>query len=172
MTASNTGSGTATGVTGRELVITRMFDAPRELVWKAWTQCDLLKRWWGPKNFTAPYCKIDLRVGGKYLYCMRSPEGQDYWSTGVYREIVPVERLVCTDSFADEQGNVVPASHYGMTGEWPLEAHVTITLEAQGKQTKMTLRHVGIPSGTMEEMTGAGWNESFDKLAESLKSIS
>lgn len=166
-----TASKAVTGVTERELVITRMFDAPRELVWKAWTQCDLLKRWWGPKNFTAPYCKIDLRVGGKYLYCMRSPEGQDYWSTGVYREIAAPEKLVCTDSFADEKGNVVPASHYGMTGEWPLELQVTITFEEQSGKTKMTLRHAGLPAGEMAEMTGAGWNESFDKLAESLKAI-
>ncbi len=171
MTTRNAGAGTAKGAAGRELVIVRVFNAPRELVWKAWTQCDLLKRWWGPKNFTAPYCKIDLRVGGKYLYCMRSPEGQDYWSTGVYREIAAPEKLVCTDSFADEKGNVVPASQYGMTGEWPLELDVTITLEAQGSQTKMTLRHAGLPAGDMLEMTGAGWNESLDKLAESLKAI-
>ncbi len=93
-----------------ELVITRIFDAPRELVWQAWTDPKQLVKWWGPKNFTAPVAKIDLRVGGKYLYCMRSPESQDYWSTGTYREVVPPERLVCTDSFADADGNVVPGS--------------------------------------------------------------
>jgi len=73
----------------RELVITRVFEAPRERVWKAWSDAERLKRWWGPKHFTAPVCKIDFRVGGSYLSCMRSPEGQDYWSTGAYREIVP-----------------------------------------------------------------------------------
>ena len=99
---------------GQGLVITRIFDAPRELVWKAWTNCEHLKRWWGPEHFTAPACKIDLRVGGKYLFCMRSPQGQDYWSTGVYREIVAPSRLAYTDNFADAQGNVVPASHYGL----------------------------------------------------------
>lgn len=170
MTASNAGT-SAVPSTGRELLITRLFDAPRELVWRAWTECELLKRWWGPENFTAPYCKIDLRVGGRYLYCMRSPERQDYWSTGVYREIVRPEQLVCTDSFADEKGNEVPASHYGMGDNWPAELLVTVTLEAQGDKTKMTLRHVGIPVGEMAEMTGAGWNGSFDKLAEALKSI-
>lgn len=152
-------------------MLKRTFDAPRELVWRAWTECDLLKRWWGPGNFTTPYCKIDLRVGGKYLYCMRSPEGKDYWSTGVYREIIPVERLVCTDSFADEQGNVVPASQYGMTGDWPDELLVTVTFEEQQGKTKMTLRQVGFPPGEMLRMAGMGWNESFDKLAESLKSL-
>src|SRR5207249_10001297 len=63
------------------------------------------KRWWGPEGFTAPFIKIDLRVGGKYLFCMRSPDGKDYWSTGVYREIVPLQRIVSTDSFADEKGD-------------------------------------------------------------------
>ena len=152
----------------RELVITRVFDAPRQLVWKAWTDPEQVRRWWGPKDFTAPVCKIDLRVGGVYLFCMRSPEGQDYWNTGVYREIVPPSRLVCTDSFADEKGNVVPASHYGMLGDWPLELQVTVIIEAQEGKTKMTLRQIGIPSGTMSEMTEAGWNESFDKLAAAL----
>lgn len=153
----------------RELVIARLFDAPRQLVWKAWTDPEHLMKWWGPKSFTAPVCKMDFRVGGKYLFCMRSPEGQDFWSTGVYREIVPLEKIVCTDSFADENGNIVPASQYGMPGDWPEELLVTITFEDEDGKTKMTLKHVGLPEGEMGEMAGAGWNESFDKLAESLK---
>jgi len=153
----------------KELVITRIFDAPRELVWKAWTEPERFMRWWGPKDFTSPACKIDLRLGGKYLSCMRGPDGQDYWSTGVYREIVEPERIVYTDSFADEHGNVVPASHYGLSAGFPLELQVTVTFEDYGGKTKMTLKHVGIPAGEMSDMTGAGWNESFDKLAESLK---
>jgi len=100
-----------------ELIITRVFDAPSELVWKAWTEPERVKQWWGPRGFTSPFCKIDLRVGGSYLVSMRAPDGQDFWSTGVYREIVPQERIVATDSFADEKGNVVPASHYGMSGD-------------------------------------------------------
>jgi uncharacterized protein YndB with AHSA1/START domain len=149
-----------------ELTITRIFDAPRENVWKAWTAPEEVKKWWGPKNFTAPVSKIDLRVGGKYLSCMRGPDGKDYWSTGVYREIVPMERIVVTDSFADEKGNVVPASHYGMTGDFPLELLVTVTFEEMGNKTKMVLRHEGIPEGMMRELTETGWSESFDKLAE------
>lgn len=153
----------------QEFVITRVFDAPRELVWKAWTNCEHLQRWWGPKDFSAPVCKIDLRVGGKYLFCMRSPEGQDFWSTGVYREILKPERLVYTDNFADAQGNVVSASYYGMPGEWPEYGLVTVTLEDQaGGKTKMTLRHRGIPPDVMSEMASAGWNQSFEKLAASL----
>lgn len=151
-----------------ELTITRIFDAPREKVWQAWTSPEEIKKWWGPKYFTAPVSKIDLRVGGKYLSCMRGPDGKDYWSTGVYRELVPMERIVVTDSFADEKGNVVPASHYGMTGDFPLELLVTVTFEELGNKTKMVLRHEGIPLGMMREMTETGWSESFDKLAESI----
>jgi uncharacterized protein YndB with AHSA1/START domain len=141
----------------RELVITRVFDAPRELVWKAWTDPEHLMRWWGPKYFTSPACKIDLRVGGRYLFCMRSPEGKDFWSTGVYREIVEPERIVWTDSFADEKGNPVPASHYGLPGDWPEEMLVTVTFDEHQGKTKMTLRHAGHPA-EMEEMAEAGWN--------------
>jgi uncharacterized protein YndB with AHSA1/START domain len=151
----------------QELIITRVFDAPRELVWQAWTEPEHFMRWWGPKEFTTPRCDIDLRVGGRFLYCMRSPDGQDYWGTGVYREIVPPERIVVTDSFADEKGNVVPASHYGMS-DMPLEMLITVTFEDEGGKTKMTLRHAGMPEGENREGANAGWSESFDKLAEYL----
>jgi len=153
-----------------ELVITRLFDAPRELVWKAWTTAALLKKWHGPKNFTAPFIKLDLRIGGKYLNCMRGPDGKDYWSTGVYKELVPLTRLVSTDSFADEKGKVVPAAHYGMGRDFPKELLVTMTLEDVGNRTKMTLKHKGIPAGLMKELTETGWNESFDKLAAAITS--
>lgn len=148
------------------LTIVRVFDAPREKVWKAWTDPEELKKWWGPKHFTSPFSKIDLRAGGKYLHCMRGPDGKDYWSTGVYREIVPMERLVATDSFADEKGDVVPASHYGMAGDFPLELIVTVTFEKTGARTKMIVRHEGLPAGLVRELTETGWNESFDKLAD------
>lgn len=154
-----------------ELVITRIFDAPRELVWKAWTEAEHIMRWWGPKNYTSPACRIDFRVGGTYLFCMRSPEGQEFWSTGVYREIVELERIVCTDSFADAQGNLVPASHYGLPGDWPAEMLLTVTFEEHAGKTKLTLHHTDLPAGEMREMTGAGWNESFDKLTEALREV-
>lgn len=159
-----------------DLIISRVFDAPRGQVWKAWTEPGQIAKWWGPKNFTAPHITLDLRVGGKNLFCMRGagPDGvvRDYWSTGVYREIVPLKKLVTTDSFADEKGNVVPASHYGMGGDWPLELLVTVTFEEEKAGTRMTLRHAGIPAGEMRDLTAAGWNESFDKLAEALSEIS
>lgn len=156
----------------RVLVIERIFDAPPELVWKAWSDPAMTMRWWGPKGFTTPAAEIDFRVGGKMLLAMQSPEFNDglpIWSTGVYKEIVPLERIVVTDSFADENGNVVPATHYGMTDHFPLEMLVTVTFEEVDGKTKMTLRHEGLPAGEMLEGAGTGWNESFDKLAEALK---
>ena len=153
----------------QEIVITRVFDAPRELVWKAWIDPEHFQRWWGPKDYSCPFCQMDLRVGGKYLNCMRSPEGQEYWSTGVYREIIPMERIVFTDCFADEQGNVVPAAQYGMSSDFPLEMLVEVTFEEQDGKTKMTLKHIGIPTGPEHKGAQQGWNESFDKLAESLR---
>lgn len=158
----------ATETAEGEIVITRVFDAPRELVWKAWTDPERLMRWWGPKNYTSPAAKIDLRVGGTYLFCMRTPEGQDTWSGGTYREIVPMERIVATDHFADERGNNIPASTYGLEGDWPDELLVTVTFEDLDGKTKLTLRHAGIPAGEMPGMTAEGWNQSLDKLAASL----
>jgi len=154
-----------------EVTIRRTFDAPRELVWKAWTEPERMMRWWGPKRFTSPAYKTDLRVGGEYLGCMRSPEGQDYWSKGVFREIVEPERLVMTDSFADPEGNTVPASYYGMSGDWPVEMLVTVTFEDVDGKTKLTLRHSGIEGMSAEDRDNMqqGWSESFDKLAEALE---
>jgi len=151
-----------------ELVIVRTFNAPREAVWQAWTEPERVMRWWGPKGFTAPVCKIDLRVGGKYLNCMRSPEGQEFWSTGKYLEIDAPSLLVCTDSFADADGNVVPATHYGMGADFPLELQIRVTFEGDAGITLMTLRHLGMPPGEMSDLCRAGWSESFDKLAASL----
>lgn len=155
--------------TTKDLVITRIFDAPRALVWKAWTDPQHLMRWWGPETFTSPTCKVDLRVGGKYLFCMRSPEGQDFWSTGVYNEIVPLERIVYTDSFSDAEGNVISPEAYGMGSDFPIASVITVTFEDYEGKTKMTLRNPGVPEGEMREMTLSGWNTSLDKLAASLK---
>jgi uncharacterized protein YndB with AHSA1/START domain len=149
--------------------ITRIFDAPRELVWHAWTDPQHMMRWWGPKGFTSPACTIDLRVGGKYHFCMQAPDGQKIWSTGIYQELVAPARLVYTDSFADEEGNTVPASYYGMGDDIPFAMVITVTFEDLGGKTKMTLHHAGLPAGEMSDMTAAGWNESFDKLAASLQ---
>lgn len=150
------------------LVITRVFNAPVERMWKAWTTLEEMKKWWGPKGFTAPVITADIRVGGKYLYCMQSPDGKQFWSTGTYKEIVPLKKLVCTDSFADENGNVVSAAHYGMTGEFPLELTFTILFEEQNGKTTITLTHDGIPGGQVLNDTRTSWNESLDKLETNL----
>ncbi len=149
--------------------ITMIFDAPPETVWKAWTEPERVKHWWGPKGFTAAVSKLDFRVGGTYLYCMRSPDGQDFWSTGEYREIIKNQRIVATDNFADEEGNIVPASHYGMSGKWPLELLVTLKFQEQDGRTRFTLQHEGIPSGENRDLAEEGWRESLKKLAEYLK---
>lgn len=106
-------------------------------------------------------------MGGKYLACMRWPDGRDNRSTGVYREIVPPERLVYTDSFSDEKGNVVSAAHYGLDGDYR-EMLVTVTLEDLRGKTKLTLRHEGIPVGAGQDGANVGWRESLDKLAKTL----
>ena len=150
------------------LTITRIFDAPRELVWRAWTEPEHFMRWWGPQIFTSPTCEIDLRVGGKFLWCMEWPDGRRNYTTGEYLEIVPPERLAYSNCFADADGNIVPATYYGMPADIPLEMHVLVTFEDHDGKTKMTLTHAGLPAGEMSDMTSQGWNESFDKLAASL----
>ncbi len=97
---------------------------------------------------------------------MRSTEGKEFWSTGVYKEIIPFKKLVCTDSFSDDKGNVIPASDMQMSGNWPTECLVTVTFEENGGHTKMHLQHVGIPTEMHDECI-IGWNQSFDKLAKS-----
>lgn len=150
-----------------ELVITRVFDAPRELVWKAWTEPERIMRWFGPKVFTTPVCEVDLRVGGSFHLSMRSPDGQDYWVKGVYREIVPPERLVYSDYFSDAEGNIVSPTAYGMSEDFPEEPMVTVMLTEHEGKTTMTL-HMTAPEGEERDGAETGWNESFDKLAEEL----
>lgn len=165
----------ATNPEKRANVVTRIFDAPVEKVWKAWTDPEYIKRWWGPKDFTAPYISIDFRVGGKYLYDMRGagPDGvvKDWWTAGKHLEIVPMKKIVMSTSFADEKGNPVPASYYGMPGDWPMETKLTVTFEeVEGGKTKLTAREEGIPdTDNMRELARLGWEQQFDKFAESLK---
>ena len=160
------------GTTGA-VTFVRVFDASRGLVWKAWTEPKRMMQWWGPNMFTSPFCKIDLRVGGKYLMSMRGPDGKDFWSTGIYNEIVPLKRIVLTDSFADEKGNIVPGTYYGMDPSFPLKASITLTFEDQSGKTKFTLEYAGMEClGEADRKNMMqGWEESFDKLEEYLKRI-
>ena len=121
-----------TTATENEVVITRIFNAPRELVWKAWTEPERFKKWWGPKIFTCPLCNIDLRVGGKYLWAMEWPDGKMNYNTGKYLEVIPPEKLSFTNCFSDENGNIVPASYHGLAGDFALEMLTSVTLEDLG----------------------------------------
>jgi len=157
------------------LIIERIFNAPREKVWQAWTDPELMKKWWGPKGFTAPHAEIDFKVGGKYLFAMRGKAGpdqpvRDFWSTGAYKEIIPREKIVMSDSFADEKGNVVPATYYGMSPDFPLEMKVKVIFEDASGKTKMKLKHKGMPASD-QEGARMGWSQSFDKLEKLLPSI-
>jgi uncharacterized protein YndB with AHSA1/START domain len=148
----------------REVTVEHVFDAPRALVYQMFTDPQHLRRWTGPKGYTCPVYQADVRVGGVYLFSMRSAEGQDIWGTGTYLEVVPNERLVYTDSFADPQGNIVPAAYYQMPDDIPLEMMITLTFaDLPGGKTRVTLRHTGLPVGEMAEGAGVGWSESFDK---------
>lgn len=156
------------------LTIVRVFDAPVEAVWNAWSDPEIVKKWWGPKDFTCPAAHIDFRVGGKSHVAMHGPKGtefdKDLWGVGVYKEIEPKKKIVVSDSFADEKGNVVPASYYGMDHAFPLEMEITVLFEPlEGNKTKMTLIHKGMPVGKHREGAQSGWNQSFDKLVTNLK---
>ena len=150
-----------------DIVINKVFNLPVSVVWLAWTDAEYFKKWWGPRGFTCPSSKMEARVGGKYLNCMRGPDGKEYWSTGVVKELIPERKLVVTDSFSDEKGNIKPASEYGMPGDWPKELLITVYLEEADGATKMKLKHQGIPNEMREDCI-KGWNESFDKLEENI----
>jgi uncharacterized protein YndB with AHSA1/START domain len=154
-----------------DLVISGHLAAPPARVWEAWTGCDEVRRWWGPAAYTTPYCRMDLRVGGSFLLCMRSPEGTDYWSTGTYKEIVPGRRLVSTDSFADEMGNTVSPTQYGFGPDFPEKLELVVTFEERDGETELTIRHRGIPLGEDYGHVRKGWSESLRKLENVLEPV-
>ena len=121
-----------------EFVISRVFDAPRDLLWRCFTDAEHMKQWWGPKGFKVLVSKMDLRVGGTYHYGMQAPDGSPMWGRMVYREIVPQQRLVFINSFSDEAGGV--SRHPGHMS-WPLEMMSVFTFEDMpGGKTKFTVR--------------------------------
>ncbi len=156
-----------------DLVVTRIIDAPVELVWKAWTEPQHVMRWWGPKYYTSPSCQIDLREGGKYLFCMRAPQdqgGQDMYTTGVYTKIVPLERLEFTQSLSDKDGNKIDPAAVGMPPDFPQELHTVLTFRrVRDDMTELTITEYGWTAGQMYVYSLAGMHQCVDKLAESLK---
>jgi len=138
-----------------ELKIERTFDAPRDLVFQAWTEKDHMIKWWGPAGFTIPRCEIDLREGGRYRTTMREPDGTDHIVAGVYREISPPEKLAFTWAWEE---NGVPGH----------EMLVTVDFEEDGDKTRLTLTHTGFENEESREGHNQGWCSSFECLTEIL----
>lgn len=148
----------------------REFDAPRDLVWAAFTEADRLLHWWGPKDVKAVWCEVDLRPGGQFRYCLRPPEGADIWGRFVFREIVPKEQLVAVVSFTGEDGEIVP---HPWVADWPLQVLSTIGLESVGQgRTAVSVEWRALDATAIELRTfedGAqdmrmGWTGTFDQL--------
>jgi uncharacterized protein YndB with AHSA1/START domain len=140
----------------REVTITRIFDAPRALVFAAWTDPKHLAQWWGPRGFTAPVCEFEARVGGALRIVMRGPDGVNYPMQGEIRELVPPQRLVFTSVALDDAGNPI------------LEQLTVVTFSEEGGKTRMTLqtRAVAVVDYATRHLAGmeAGWTQSIDKL--------
>ena len=148
------------------MVVTRVFDAPLALVWNACTDPQYVMQWWGPKGFTSPVCKIDFRVGGKFLCCMKSPDGWEGWNAGEYHEIILHEKIVYSMYFADSKGNKVEPAELGIEDKAIDGARDVVIFEDFGNgQTKLTL----IGNEPMEDAKNSGqlegWNQQLDKVA-------
>jgi uncharacterized protein YndB with AHSA1/START domain len=141
---------------GLELLITRIFDAPRSLVFKAWAEPERMACWAGPKGFTMTSCEMEARAGGVFRFSMRSPEGTDHRVRGVYHEIVEGERLVYTWAWVDAEGK---PGH---------ETLITVTFADQGEKTKFTLHQAVFESATARDAHRGGWDSALDCLAEYL----
>jgi len=153
-----------------EFFIQREFDAPRERVWKAWTEAERLGKWWGPKGFDIVSVKLDLRPGGTFHYGLKSPEGLEMWGKFIFREIVPQERLVFVVSFADAEGAL---ARHPMSPDWPLTTLSTVTFtDAGAGKTRVTVRWVPYEATEAERKTfeagkdsmRQGWTGTFDRL--------
>ncbi len=139
-----------------ELTINRVFDAPRDVVFAAWTDPDQLVSWWGPKGFTTPSCQIDVQPGGAYRTVIRSAEGKDHCMRGTYREVVPPERLVMTFAWEDE------------TGQPGHETLVTVSFADQGGKTRLTFEHGVFETVADRDSHLGGWSAFMDRLADYL----
>ncbi len=156
-----------------DLVITRILDAPLEQVWKAWTDPQLVRRWWGPKYYTSPDCRIDLREGGRYIFGMRAPQeqgGGDSYTSGVYKRIIPMQLLEFTQSLSDKDGSPVDPLQMGMPPDFPKEIRTVVTFKRVHEVlTELTVIEYGWKPGQMAVYSLAGMHQSLDKLAENLK---
>jgi uncharacterized protein YndB with AHSA1/START domain len=149
------------------MVVTRVFDAPRELVWKAWTDPKYVMQWWGPKGFSCPACHMDFRVGGKSLLCMKTPDGYEGWNAIEYHEIVLHEKIVSSMYFSDSEGNKIDPEQLGIEQE-AIEGTYDMTIfeDLGNGQTRLT--HIGNEPLESAKNSGQleGWIETLDKVAE------
>ncbi len=149
-----------------EIVITRHIDAPREQVWKLWTEVEHLVHWWGqPKGATMPVFKMDFRVGGTFLYKVEGADGKVVWGKKIYKEIDEPNRLVFNDVYSDEHGNV-------SSTEGTPDMMITATFEPEGNGTKLTVVHAGIVAdANYMEQYNQGWAEVLDRLDEHVANL-
>jgi uncharacterized protein YndB with AHSA1/START domain len=147
----------------REITITRIFDAPPALVFRMWTEPKHLAQWWGPSGFTNPVCELDAHPGGKIRILMRAPDGTDYPMTGVFREVVPPQRLVLVTTPVDARGNIL------------LEGVTTVSFVARDGKTELTVhtRAIGLveQAGRMLQGMEPGWTQSLERLATLLARV-
>lgn len=150
------------------VLITRVFAARRELVFKAWSDRQQLMRWFAPNGCSIEFRTLDFRSGGAFHSCIHTPDGQQCWCRGVYREIVQPERIVFTMAVANEQGELVEPTAAGMDPDWPAETVVTVTFASVGDKTQLTLTQT--VSESLAKRTGAhpSWIQMLDKLAAEL----
>ena len=144
----------------KELVITHIVDAPHDMVWKALTESEQLKYWWGPKGFTTNNIRLDLHKDGVYHYRMTSPEGNEMWGKFVYKDIIPLKRLVFINSFSDEKGSIV---RNPMSATWPLEVFNTLELSEQSGKTTIILKGHPINASETELKTFEEGRDSIRK---------
>lgn len=152
------------------IVIERVFDAPRELVFEAWTSPEYLVAWFAPRGCTIRFKSIDVRPGGRIHSCISNPSFGDCWCVGEYLEIVRPERLVYTLDIANSEGKRISAAEAGHHPDWPEENIVSVTFEEQHGKTKLTLRQNAPLS--LAKQTGAypSWLQMLDRLGEMLPS--
>jgi uncharacterized protein YndB with AHSA1/START domain len=150
----------------RDLVVARVFDAPIERLWNAWTDPEDVRRWWGPEGFTCPVAEMDVREGGTSLVAMRSPEHGQHYSTWRYRTVAPLERLAFVHNLADADGNAVDPVAMGMPPDFPREQLQEVTFRSLGVGvTELTVTEFDWDEGGMMELARLGLQQSLDKLA-------
>ena len=141
----------------------RTFNVSVADVWRVWNDADSIKKWWGPKGYTALVVRNDLREGGSYLWAMKSAQGRMYWSTGTYKEGVANKKIVSTMSFANENGKAIPGSQVSVPGQWPNEITIIVEFSESAGKVKVTVTEVGIPL-IIYAPAKIGWAQQFDKI--------